>query len=220
MKQIYHINKPFGMSSNQAIQYIKKNTNIKKIGHAGTLDPLATGVLVIGINSGTKQLNNLSFDNKQYLVDIEFGYETNTLDIEGNTINQTNNIPTIDNIQNILSSNIFSSYMQVVPMFSAIKINGKELYKYARENLEINNLPSKLVKLIDYEIIGYKDNILTILIDVSKGFYVRSFARDLAYNLNSLATVKSLKRTKSGEFCIHNAYELDEFITFYNKNHN
>lgn len=220
MKHIYHINKPFGMSSNQAIQYIKKNTNIKKIGHAGTLDPLATGVLVIGINSGTKQLNNLSFDNKQYLVDIEFGYETNTLDIEGNTINQTSNIPTIDNIQNILSSNIFSSYMQVVPMFSAVKINGKELYKYARENLEINNLPSKLVKLIDYEIIGYKDNILTILIYVSKGFYVRSFARDLAYNLNSLATVKSLKRTKSGEFCIHNAYELDEFITFYNKNHN
>ena len=220
MKHIYHINKPFGMSSNQAIQYIKKNTNIKKIGHAGTLDPLATGVLVIGINSGTKQLNNLSFDNKQYLVDIEFGYETNTLDIEGNTINQTSNIPTIGNIQNILSSNIFSSYMQVVPMFSAVKINGKELYKYARENLEINNIPSKLVKLIDYEIMDYKDNILTILIDVSKGFYVRSFARDLAYNLNSLATVKSLKRIKSGEFCIHNAYELDEFITFYNKNHN
>lgn len=220
MKDIYHINKPLGMSSNQAIQYIKKRTNIKKIGHAGTLDPLATGVLVIGVNWGTKHLNNLTFDNKQYLVDIEFGYETNTLDIEGNITSKTNNIPTFDNIQNILSSNIFSSYMQVVPMFSAVKINGKELYKYARENLEIDNLPSKLVKLFNYKIIDYKNNVLTILIDVSKGFYVRSFARDLAYKLNSLAIVKSLKRLKSGEFSIDNAYELDEFINFYNENHN
>ena len=220
MKDIYHINKPLGMSSNQAIQYIKKRTNIKKIGHAGTLDPLATGVLVIGINLGTKHLNNLTFDNKQYLVDIEFGYETDTLDIEGNITSKTNNIPVFDNIQNILSSNIFSSYMQVVPMFSAVKINGKELYKYARENLEIDNLPSKLVKLFNYKIIDYKNNVLTILIDVSKGFYVRSFARDLAYKLNSLAIVKSLKRLKSGEFSIDNAYELDEFINFYNQNHN
>lgn len=213
---VFCIDKPKGYTSNGLIQEIKKRTNIKKIGHGGTLDPIATGVLIIGINKGTKYLNNHLHASKTYIATIEFGYSTNTYDNEGKITKTSDVIPHIDEIRLICDQLMLSDYYQEVPLYSAVKINGQELYKYARNNIEIKELPKRLVKLIDYKILSYNQKKLEIEVQVSKGFYIRSFVNDLARLTNSCATMIELRRITSGDFHITDAYTIDEFVKFYN----
>ena len=213
---VFCIYKPLHWTSNDVVKKIKYSLKLKKVGHGGTLDPLADGVLIIGINDGTKQLNQHLNDTKQYLTTITFGFQTTTLDMEGDIVKKTNQIPKIKEINQALVELKNNEYWQTPPIYSAIKINGKPAYQYARNNCEIEIAP-KLVKLINYEIIEFNNNQLKILIDVSKGFYVRSFARDLAIKLNSLATISQLTRTKSGNYQIDDAIRIEDFINEYKK---
>lgn len=221
-KNIYVIDKPKKLSSNQVIQIIKKELKLRKIGHGGTLDPIATGVLIIGINNGTKHLNQNLNEDKTYLASIKFGFSTDTFDIEGKVTNESAIIPTLEQIQQNCEHFKNIDYLQTVPLYSAVKVNGQELYKYARSNLQdkIKELPTKLVKLIDYEIISFHDAILEIKLNVSKGFYIRSFVNDLALSTNSCATLIDLRRIKSGQYKIDDAYTIEEFIKFWKENDN
>lgn len=214
MDKIFAINKPINWTSNDVVQKIKKSLHLKKVGHGGTLDPLATGVLIIAIDEATKLLSIHLNDIKEYECEILFGIETDTFDLEGKIINQCE-VKDIDlgKINQILKS-WKKEYLQMPPLYSAIKINGKPLYKYARDNKEIEIKPRN-VKLLDYEIISFAENLLKLKIKVSKGFYVRSLAHDLGQALKSCATVHKLIRTRSGNFCLSNAYDLNEFIKKY-----
>lgn len=212
MKNIIVVNKPKYISSNDAVQIIKKKFNYKKVGHAGTLDPLATGVLVLGVNDGTKQLSKLLLDNKQYIATIQFGYSTTTYDTEGEIVNKSTNkvdLEMINNwIQQLLNKQIIN---QTPPIYSALKVNGKRLYEYAVNNQHVE-IKAREVKLFNATILDFDNDkqILTIKLDVSKGFYIRSFANDIGIALNTYATLIDLIRTKSGEFDLTNAIELSQ----------
>ncbi len=215
-KNIFVIDKPKNWTSNYAIQYIKNNTSIKKIGHGGTLDPIATGVLVIGVNNGTKMLQQHLNEKKKYLATIEFGYSTTTYDSEGEITGKNDYIPTVQEIENSCKKLVDTPYEQEVPLYSAVKIAGKELYKYAREGQTVD-LPRKIVQLFEWKIVNFDGKILEIELEVSKGFYIRSFVNDLAKSTNSAATMIGLRRLKSGNFSIDEAFKIDDFITFFNE---
>lgn len=208
-KNILLINKPKHWTSNDIIRKFKFVTKIKKVGHSGTLDPLASGLLILGYNKGTKELNNLITQDKTYIATIHFNYETSTLDSEGVIVNYKN--------KNILKNEIISAlehfknndYYQKPPKFSAIKINGKKAYDLARKNIDFE-IPTKLVKLYYYNIISFKDKELIIELKVSKGFYIRSFARDLGYYLNNYANLANLIRTKIGNYDLKNAINIED----------
>ena len=218
MDKIFVINKPKNYTSNDVIKKIKYALKLKKIGHGGTLDPLATGVLIIGIDESTKLLNNHLNSVKEYICEIEFGYQTTTFDLEGQITNYSNivDIKLSDIIEAL--DKLKKEYFQTPPLFSAIKKNGKPLYEYARKNINVEIEPRK-VELLSYKILNYKSNVLTLKIKVSKGFYVRSLANDLASMLNTYGTLIKLTRTASGNYSIRSAYSIDEFIEMYKKNH-
>ncbi len=216
---VFAIDKPLHWTSNDVIQKLKKTLHLKKIGHGGTLDPLATGVLIIGINNGTKSLSTHLNETKEYVTTITFGYETTTGDLEGEVIHSTDTTLDINQLQHQLEVLQQGLYWQTPPAYSAIKINGKPAYAYARSQQNVE-LPAREVKLLNYEIIALTNCELTIKITVSKGFYVRSFAKDLAASLNTYATITSLRRTRSGDFSIEDAYTMEEFINVYQQSFN
>lgn len=209
MENIIVINKPKGMTSHDAISIYKKNNNIKKIGHAGTLDPNASGVLVVGINSGTKKLAELILDDKEYIATIQLGMHTTTYDIEGDIIVNHDLKLKRSNIEKIIQSFDNRKYLQKPPIYSAIKINGKKLYEYAREKKEVE-IPMREVEIKSLEILSFNltKSILVCRMLVSKGFYVRSFAMDFAKELNTYGTLIDLVRTKSGKFTLSEAINL------------
>ena len=211
------INKPKHWTSNDVIRYIKKNLNVKKCGHAGTLDPLATGLLLIGINNGTKQLANLICEDKTYIATIHFNYYTNTLDSEGDIIDYKYDTINIKNIINSLDYFKNNNYYQTPPKFSAIKIKGKKAYELARNNIEFDLIP-KLVKLYDYKIISYIDHELNVELKVSKGFYIRSFCYDLGKKLNNFGNLANLIRTQIGEYKLSEAHNIKDIKIDDNKN--
>ncbi|MDE5617539.1 MAG: tRNA pseudouridine(55) synthase TruB [Ureaplasma sp.] len=208
--KILLVNKPLHWTSNDVIQKIKHKYHIKKIGHAGTLDPLATGLLILGINEGTKEINNLMLKEKVYLANIVFNYETDTNDNEGKVIAYQKKDIKLDEI--IKSINHFKNeiYEQTPPIYSSVKINGVRAYKLARNNKNNIVINPKIVKLIDYKIISFKNNELVIELKTSKGFYVRSFARDLGRSLNNFANLTKLVRIQIGEYTINQSYKLEE----------
>ncbi len=216
IKNVFVIDKPKNWTSNYTIQHIKNNTKIRKIGHGGTLDPIATGVLVIGVNNGTKHMQEHLNETKEYLATLEFGFSTTTYDIEGEITARNEHIPQLSEIENFCKFISENPYEQEVPLYSAVKVNGKELYKYAREGIEVE-LPKKMVKLLDWEIVKFDSKILEIKLNVSKGFYIRSFVNDLAKFTNSAATMTELRRLRSGNFSINEAYQIDDFIAFFNQ---
>lgn len=212
-KKILLVDKPKNMTSNRLCQIIKKHFNLKKIGHAGTLDPNATGLMILGINDGTKELSNLILEDKEYIATIKFQIQTESYDIEGKIINETKQKVCLEEINDYLDIYNHSFFYQKPPIYSAIKIKGKKLYDYARNNQEID-LPLRkvsinFIKLIEFD---YENQILKVLLNVSKGFYVRSFANDIGIALNNYAFLYDLHRTKSGTFSIENATTLEELL--------
>lgn len=209
MENIIVLNKPKGITSHDAISIYKKNNNIKKIGHAGTLDPNASGVLVVGINSGTKKLAELILDDKEYIATIKLGMHTTTYDAEGDIIANDNLQLEKENIMIALKSFDNIKYLQKPPIYSAIKINGKKLYEYARENKKVE-IPMREVEIKSLEMLSFDStqNILVCKMLVSKGFYVRSFAMDFAKKINTNGTLIDLVRTKSGNFTLSEAINL------------
>ena len=204
MDGIILINKEKGLTSRDVVNQVSKKLKIKKVGHAGTLDPIATGLLVIGVGNGTKILDLLTLDQKEYIATVSIGIQTDTYDITGNIIKKQENYQ-LDKktLENTLNS-FLGSYEQEVPRYSAVKINGKKLYEYARKQEEIE-LPKRLVTIYQIELLNYNDSEFTFKTLVSKGTYIRSLINDIGLKLNIPMTMKALKRTRSGKFLLENS---------------
>ena len=214
MDGILVINKEKGKTSRDVVNDICHILNTKKVGHTGTLDPLATGVLVLGINDGLKIINELNALDKEYEAEVLLGINTDTLDITGNILEErkVKNI-TNEDIDNVLNTFI-GDYDMEVPIYSAVKINGKKLYEYARNNEKID-LP--IHKVYVYEIkrtsdISYDGDKakFSFKCRVSKGTYIRSLIRDISKKLNEIGVMSNLNRTKQGDFDIKDSFTIDE----------
>ncbi|MDE6473154.1 MAG: tRNA pseudouridine(55) synthase TruB [Ureaplasma sp.] len=214
-KNIILINKPLNWTSNDVVQKVKSIIKPKKIGHGGTLDPLASGLLVLGVNEATKELQNFLDGTKTYIAEIIFGFSTDTYDMEGQKKSFSDFIPSLNQIIEVLEK-LKSNYDQIPPIYSAIKINGKKAYELARSNKNVE-LKSKNVKIYNYKIITFSENILKIELEVSKGFYIRSLAFDLGKLTNSASTLYSLVRTKIGNLFLENAIEIKDIYDYWNK---
>ncbi len=205
---IFIINKPYQWTSNDVIRKIKSNYKFKKIGHAGTLDPLATGILPILVNDSTKYFDYFQTFKKSYLAEIKFGFSTSSYDLEGDIDGKTDYLPqNIDLIKKNISYFI-GSIKQVPPKYSAIKKNGKRLYDYARNDEDIE-IESREVEVSEIKIIDWKTPILKVIINCSSGFYVRSFANDLGKKLGTLAVLTSLSRINYGPFEIKDSINIE-----------
>ena len=209
MNGVIILNKPANITSRDVINQLTKILNTKKIGHTGTLDPIATGVLVICIGKYTKLCEVLTSTYKEYIATIKLGLKTDTLDITGNILNKEE-IPNLSEIQiiNVLESFLGKS-IQTTPIYSAVKINGKKLYEYASEGKEIE-LPKSEIDIQKIELLSYKNNEITFKTTVSKGTYIRALIDDICTKLNVIGTMSSLIRTKQGNFSLENAYTIEE----------
>lgn len=207
------VNKPSGITSRDVVNIVGKTLNTKKVGHTGTLDPMATGVLVLCIGNALKVCELITANDKEYIAKVILGIETETLDTTSPIINTKKTNITKEEVEKILNS-FKGSYLQEVPKYSAVKINGKKLYEYAREGKEIE-LPKKMVTIYDIQLISdityYNDTTsFYIKTTVSKGTYIRSLIRDIGYKLNTYGCMDSLERTRQGIFNIDNSYTLEE----------
>ncbi len=214
MNGLLIVNKEENMTSRDVVNELCKKFNTKKIGHTGTLDPMAKGVLVVAINKGLKIVDELTMLDKEYIAQVTLGIETDTLDITGNILNKRKpKYIEKEKIKQVLES-FKGRYDMQVPKYSAIKVNGRKLYEYARNNEEVK-LPIKQVyindiKLID-EIIYNEDTIkFNFKCNVSKGTYVRSLIRDICLKLDEIGTMSDLVRTKQGKFKIEDSLKLSQ----------
>ena len=210
---ILMVNKPSGITSRDVVNIVGKTLNTKKVGHTGTLDPMATGVLVLCLGNALKVCELITANDKEYIAKVILGIETETLDTTSPIINTKKTNITKEEIEKVLNS-FKGSYLQEVPKYSAVKINGKKLYEYAREGKEIE-LPKKMVTIYDIQLVSdityYNDTTsFYIKTTVSKGTYIRSLIRDIGYKLNTYGCMDSLERTRQGIFNIDNSYTLEE----------
>ena len=202
------VNKAPNMTSRDVINILNKKFNTKSIGHTGTLDPIAEGVLVCLIGKYTKLTDILINHDKEYIASFKLGILTDTLDITGKIIKEEKVNLTKEEIQKTILS-FKGTYNQEVPIYSAVKINGKKLYEYARNNEEIT-LPKREVNIYDIELLNIDNDIITIKTKVSKGTYIRSLIRDIGLKLNTNATMTKLIRTKLDKFTIEESYTLED----------
>ena len=202
------INKDKGYTSRDVINIISKEFGTKKVGHNGTLDPLATGVLVVCLNKYTKLNELLASDEKEYIAEVTLGVRTDTLDIDGNVLETKEEYINKDDLEKTLQKFV-TTYEQEVPIYSAVKVNGKKLYEYARSGEDVV-LPKKKVTIKKIELLDFKNNKFTFKCLVSKGTYIRSLIRDILNDLNVIGTMSNLIRTKQGIFDIKDAYSLDD----------
>ena len=216
MNGILLIDKPSGYTSRDIVNIVGKILKTKKIGHTGTLDPLASGVLVLCIGSYTKLVDIITSTSKEYIANIILGINTDTLDIEGKILNECKCIIDKDKIINTLNTFI-GCYNQEVPIYSAVKIEGKKLYEYARENINIK-LPSRNVEIKNIELLDIKyendKTIIKIKTLVSKGTYIRSLSRDIGNRLGTYGCMSSLKRTMQGKFKIEDTYKIEDIKNY------
>ncbi len=208
MDQLIVVNKPEGYTSRDVVNKLSKILNTKKIGHTGTLDPIATGVLVCLTGKYTKLVDLLTSLDKEYIAEIKLGIKTNTGDVTGNVIDKSNKVILKNNILDVIEK-FSKKYLQTVPKYSAVKINGKKLYEYARENIDIE-LPKREVSIYNLELISFNEDIIKIKTKVSKGTYIRSLIEDICDMLGTVGCMKSLVRTKQGAFSIDEAFTLED----------
>lgn len=207
MNGILVVNKPKGLTSRDVVNRISKVLHTKKVGHTGTLDPLATGVLILTIGKCTKMSDFLTSKFKEYEATFVLGYETDTLDMTGKPTQKSDKSVTEEEIDSCIKS-FEGEYLQEVPAYSAIKINGKKLYEYARSGQTID-LPKRKVE-VHLQEISYSREKIHIRVRVSKGTYIRSLIRDIGRKLGTYATMTDLCRTEQGKISLKDAYTLDE----------
>ena len=211
MDGILLIDKKKGKTSRDVVNDVVKLLNTKKVGHTGTLDPIATGVLVICVGRATKLVNLLTAQDKEYIASVTLGTLTDTLDSDGNIIKEENVSLSDEEIINAISS-MKGSYLQEVPSYSAVKINGKKLYEYARENIKVE-LPKRNVTIYEIELISDIERVFGKInfkfkCKVSKGTYIRSLINDIAKKLNTIGIMTDLVRTKQGKFNIKECIDV------------
>lgn len=213
MDGIVLINKGKNCTSRDVVNQVSKILKTKKIGHTGTLDPIATGVLVLCIGKATKLVEVITSYDKEYEAEVILGIKTDTKDITGKILKEEKAIISKENIEECLKKMI-GTYNQTVPIYSAVKINGKKLYEYARNNEEIE-LPKRKVTIKELKLISdityeKEKTKFKIKCHVSKGTYIRSLIEDIATNLNTIGTMENLKRTKQGNFQITSANTIQD----------
>lgn len=204
-----NVNKPIGMTSHDVISVLRKLTKIKQIGHSGTLDPFAEGVLPVAIGKATRLIEFLD-DDKEYLAQVSFGKNTSTYDIEGDVVFESGTRVCRDEVLEALK-NFEGEILQMPPLYSAIKVRGKKLYEYVREGKSVEVSPRKIfIKSIELKSFDEENQLAEILISCSKGTYIRSIAYDLGKILSSGAFLSKLVRVRAGNFKIEDSVTLDE----------
>lgn len=201
------INKPAGYTSHDIVNIVRKTLHTKKVGHAGTLDPDATGVLVVAVNKATKALQFLTAENKEYIATLKLGIATDTMDASG-TIQEEKPFTGYTDLKEVLDSFLGDS-MQVPPMYSAIKINGKKLYEYAREGKEVKVDP-RPIHIQEISLLKEDHDEITFRVHCSKGTYIRSLCYDIAKKLGYPGHMKTLIRSRSGDFDLSQSCTLEE----------
>lgn len=213
MNGVFLVDKEAGVTSRDVVNEIIKKTETNKVGHTGTLDPLATGVLAVCVGRATKLVDYLTNADKTYIAEITLGIETDTLDLEGSVLKEEIPMLTDEKIFQAVMS-MKGKYEQEVPIYSAIKVNGKKLYEYAREGIAVE-LPKREVEIYDISVVSpiVRENnkiVFSVECSVSKGTYIRSLVRDIAYKLNTIGIMSKLRRIKQGNFLIEDCKEIDD----------
>ena len=217
MEGIININKPSGISSFDVIRVLRKTLKEKRIGHTGTLDPLATGVLIICVGKATRLAQDIEGYSKVYVAELELGYKTDTYDIEGSVTEKSSiESVTFDEFKNVVDSFVGHS-KQLPPMYSAIKINGQKLYELARKGIEVER-KTRDINIDFIEIVEYDGKKAKIRCKVSNGTYIRALIYDIGEKLGTFATMTSLVREKVGDIDIANAFSLEEIENLHNNN--
>ena len=201
------VNKEKNMTSFDVVNEISHLFGIKKVGHTGTLDPMAEGILIICIGKATKIVELLTAKDKEYVAGVKLGIKTDSYDITGNILD-TKEVKDIENLEEVILS-YKKTYLQEVPIYSAVKVDGKKLYEYARNNKEVE-LPKKEVTIKEIELLEKDKDAFIIKTLVSKGTYIRSLINDIGNSLNTYATMTSLNRTKQGKVTINDSYKLND----------
>jgi len=215
---ILNIDKPAGMTSHDVVAAVRQITGEKRVGHAGTLDPMATGVLLICLGQATRVMEYLMDAPKRYRARIVLGIATDTYDAEGDATHRTPNVAfTHAQIEDVLSSFV-GRIEQVPPDYSAIKYRGVPLYKLARRGIVVERKP-RLVEIYDIKLIDWSSPSLTIEVECSKGTYIRSLAHDLGEKLGCGAHLRELVRLASGRFTLEDALTLEEFAGSFSQGH-
>lgn len=203
------IDKPIGITSHDVVSKVRKALKTKRVGHTGTLDPLATGVLVVCVEKATKLVNYLTCDEKTYEVEMKFGIRTDTGDITGKVIDEDTNYDIdMDKIKEAMNKFV-GKQKQIPPMYSAIKVNGIKLYELAREGIEIER-KARDIEIFEIRNIEWKNKTLKYTVHCSKGTYIRSLCEDIAKELKTIGTMTNLRRIQSGEFQIKDAIKIDD----------
>lgn len=207
MNGIIVVNKPKGITSRDVVNKVCKILNTKKVGHTGTLDPIASGTLVLCIGNATKLVEELTSYDKEYIATVKLGVLTDTLDTTGKVLKTQNTELKKEELIKVLNSFI-GTYKQEVPIYSAVKINGKKLYEYARCNIDVT-LPKRSVTIHDIELLDFNKDNYKFRVRVSKGTYIRSLIKDINDKLNVIGSMEDLIRTKQGMFSLDISYTLD-----------
>jgi len=209
------VNKPSGITSQDVVTAIRKCLQIKSVGHAGTLDPLACGVLPILVSKGTRISKYLIDHDKEYIATLRLGAQTDTGDITGQVVEEKkvpNSALDEENVKDILES-FLGKQAQIPPMYSAIKVNGKKLYEYARMGEKVEVEPREIyisnIELLNLDVEAKE---IQFKVGCSKGTYVRTLCEDIAKELGTVGTMSALTRTRAGEFTLEQSIELDELV--------
>jgi len=203
------IDKPKGLTSRDVVNIVGKRLNTRKIGHTGTLDPLATGLMVLCVNKATKLVELLTNHDKSYIATVKLGIKTDTYDITGKILEKNDNYKLDINELNKVLNSFIGEYEQEVPIYSAIKVNGKKLYEYARNNEKVL-LPKHLVTIKDIKLLDFNDEMFSFYVSVSKGTYIRSLINDISIKLGILMTMSELRRITIDKFNLDKAKNIDE----------
>ncbi len=209
MTGVIVVDKPKGISSGEVVKVIKRLSGEKRTGHFGTLDPLATGVLPVCIGKATRLFEHFLKKRKTYLAEFTFGFQTTTLDMEGEIEKKSSQLPSEKQLKTAIKEHFLGKIMQLPPVFSAKKIAGKKAYDLARQGLEVNLSP-KEIEIFSFEVLKkIDDKTFEFEIECSAGTYIRSLARDLAKAVGSVGTMSNLRRTKTGNFSLKRAVSFE-----------
>lgn len=207
MDGILLVNKPSGMTSHDVVNKIRRVLKTKKVGHCGTLDPDATGVLVICVGKATKALQFLTSEEKEYIATLSLGTSTDTYDASGKVV-ESKEFEGINHLEEVLQSFI-GKQMQMPPIYSAIKVNGRKLYEYARNNEKVEIQPRE-VEIKELELLDIQEHLITLRVSCSKGTYIRSLCVDIAKSLGYPGHMSHLIRSRSGHFDIKDCFSLED----------
>lgn len=217
MNGILNILKPTGMTSHDVVSSVRKILNMKKVGHAGTLDPNVAGVMVVCVGKGTKLSDYLMNGDKEYVCELVLGQSTDTQDSYGAVLKQNDKFNiSIDKIVNVLKE-FEGEQLQIPPMYSAVKLNGKKLYEYARQNIEVEK-PGKLVDIKEIKLLKFEENRVLMKVKCSKGTYMRTLCNDIGEKLGTYGHMGILIRTEAKGLHIDNSVTLEELKFLFNNN--